>query len=100
MFSFYFKRTLLKLFLVFPVKPRKIFFSSYEGQLIACNPKYIYDEMKKSSNKIKQRLEKSEMVEDIINEARNIEKMQKYIEKKGSIENLSEKEKQLLEKIK
>lgn len=47
MFSFYFKRTLLKLFLVFPVKPRKIFFSSYEGQLIACNPKYIYDEMKK-----------------------------------------------------
>lgn len=59
-----------------------------------------YDEMKKSSNKIKQRLEKSEMVEDIINEARNIEKMQKYIEKKGSIENLSEKEKQLLEKIK
>lgn len=59
-----------------------------------------YDEMKKSSNKIKQRLEQSEMVEDIINEARNIEKMQKYIEKKGSIENLSEKEKQLLEKIK
>lgn len=54
--------------------------------------------MEKSTNKIKQRLEKSEMIEDIINEARNIEKMQKYIEKKGSIENLSDKEKQLLEK--
>ncbi len=62
--------------------------------------KQDYEEMKKSINKIKQRLEKSELVEGIINEARDIEKIQKYIEKKGSIENLSDKEKQLLEKIK
>lgn len=62
--------------------------------------KQDYKEMKKSINKIKQRLEKSELVEDIIKEARNIEKVQKYIEKKGSIDNLSDKEKQLLEKIK
>lgn len=62
--------------------------------------KQDYEEMKKSINKIKQRLEKSELVEEIINEARNIEKVQKYIEKKGSIDNLSDKEKQLLEKIK
>lgn len=62
--------------------------------------KQDYEEMKKNINKIKDRLEKSELVEEIINEARNIEKVQKYIEKKGSIENLSDKEKQLLEKIK
>lgn len=62
--------------------------------------KQDYEAMEKSMNKIKQRLEKSEMVEDIINEARNIEKAQKYIQKKESIDNLSEKEKQLLEKIK
>ena len=37
---------------------------------------------KKSSNKIKQRLEKSEMVEDIINEARNIKNAEIY-RKKG-----------------
>lgn len=61
--------------------------------------KQDYKAMEKSKNKIKQRLEKSEIIEDIITEARNIEKIQKYIEKKGSIENLSEKEKQLLEKI-
>lgn len=62
--------------------------------------KQDYEKMKKNINKIKDRLEKSELVEEIINEARNIEKVQKYIEKKGSIENLSDKEKQLLEKIK
>lgn len=47
MISFYIKRILLKIFLLYPINPRKIFFSSYEGQLIACNPKYIYEEMNK-----------------------------------------------------
>lgn len=32
----------MRLFYVFPVKRNKIFFSSFEGQTISCNPKYIY----------------------------------------------------------
>ena len=59
-----------------------------------------YQEMQKTMNKIKQRLDKSESIEDIIKQAREIEKIQKYIEEKGSIENLSESEKMLIEKIK
>lgn len=58
-----------------------------------------YEGMKKSLNKIKQRLEKSKVVEKIINEARTIEKIENYIEKKGSIDKLTEQEKELLEKI-
>ena len=56
--------------------------------------------MQKTMNKIKQRLDKSESIEDIIKQAREIEKIQKYIEEKGTIENLSESEKMLIEKIK
>lgn len=59
-----------------------------------------YKEMQKSLNKIKQRLDKSEPIENILKQAREIEKIQKYIEEKGSIENLSESEKMLIEKIK
>ncbi len=59
-----------------------------------------YQEMQKTMNKIKQRLDKSESIEKIIKQAREIEKIQKYIEEKGSIENLSESEKMLIEKIK
>ncbi|MBP3503338.1 MAG: hypothetical protein J6K42_08495 [Clostridia bacterium] len=58
-----------------------------------------YEGMKKSLNKIKQRLEKSAIVEKIINEARTIEKIENYIEKKGSIDKLTKQEKELLEKI-
>ena len=50
--------------------------------------------------KIKQKLNKNLTIETIINEARNLEKIQKYIEEKGSLENLTENEKILLEKIK
>jgi hypothetical protein len=59
-----------------------------------------YDEMEKTIKKIKQKLDSSKLVEDTINEARNIEKIQEYIKEKGSIENLSSEEKELLEKIK
>ena len=50
--------------------------------------------------KINRRLEKNKILEKTIEEARNIEKIQEYISKKESIDNLSEKEKELLEKIK
>lgn len=59
-----------------------------------------YQAMQNTMKKINRRLEKNKMVESTINQARNIEKIQEYIDKKGSIENLSEKEKELLEKIK
>jgi len=59
-----------------------------------------YSEMEKNMKKIKQKLNKNLTIETIINEARNLEKIQKYIEEKGSLENLTENEKILLEKIK
>ena len=58
-----------------------------------------YSEMEKNMKKIKQKLNKNLTIETII-EARNLEKIQKYIEEKGSLENLTENEKILLEKIK
>ena len=59
-----------------------------------------YSEMEKNMKKIKQKLNKNLTIETIINEARNLEKIQKYIEEKGSLENLTENEKILIEKIK
>lgn len=59
-----------------------------------------YSEMEKNMKKIKQKLNKNLTIESIINEARNLEKIQKYIEEKGSLDNLTENEKTLLEKIK
>jgi len=59
-----------------------------------------YKSMKKDLNKIKTKLKKNKLIEETINKARNIEKIQEYIDKKGSIENLSNEEKSLLEKIK
>ena len=59
-----------------------------------------YQSMQSAMKKINKRLEKNKMIETTINQARNIEKIQEYIDKKGSIDNLSEKEKELLEKIK
>lgn len=47
MFKVYFARFALRLFHLFPVNKRKIFFSSYEGGPISCNPKYIYRELRK-----------------------------------------------------
>lgn len=34
-------KTLLRLFFVFPVKQKRIFFSAYSGKQYSCNPKYI-----------------------------------------------------------
>ncbi len=59
-----------------------------------------YKEMEKTMKKIKQQLNQKKIVEEIINEARNLEKVQKFIKEKGNIENLSKSEKELLEKIK
>lgn len=46
MLSFYIKRILVYIFYVFPIKKNKVFFSSYEGTSISCNPKYICSELK------------------------------------------------------
>ena len=43
----YFARFILKLFYIFKVNTKKVFFSSYEGASISCNPKYIYKELYK-----------------------------------------------------
>lgn len=59
-----------------------------------------YQSMENTMKKINRRLEKNKILEKTIEEARNIKKIQEYISKKGSIDNLSEKEKELLEKIK
>lgn len=59
-----------------------------------------YEDMEKTMKKITTQLKKSTLVEETINEARNLEKIQKYIGEKGNIENLSKAEKELLEKIK
>ena len=59
-----------------------------------------YEEMEKTMKKIKQQLTQKKIVEETINEARNLEKIQKFIKEKGNIENMSDLEKELLEKIK
>lgn len=59
-----------------------------------------YEEMEKTMKKIKQQLSQKKIIEETINEARNLEKIQKFIKEKGNIENLTENEKQVLEKIK
>lgn len=48
------ERTVLKLLWLFPVNRKKVFFSSYEGGPITCNPKYIFLALdKKHGDKIK-----------------------------------------------
>ena len=42
MLKVFFIRLIMRVFYLFPVKRNKIFFSSFEGKSIACNPKYIY----------------------------------------------------------
>lgn len=59
-----------------------------------------YSEMEKTMKKITQNLKQIQAVEETINKARNIEKIQEYIKEKGSVEELTESEKKLLEKIK
>lgn len=62
--------------------------------------KQNYEEMEKIMKKIKQQLSQKKIVEETINEARNLEKIQKFIKEKGNIENIGDLEKELLEKIK
>ena len=59
-----------------------------------------YEGMEKTAKKLSQTLQKNEKLENLLEQARNIEKSQKYIEKKGSIENLTKAEKKILESIK
>lgn len=40
-------RLLLKIFSVFPVRKNRIMFNSFNGRDITCNPKYIYNELKR-----------------------------------------------------
>lgn len=58
-----------------------------------------YEGMSKTMTKIKQKLNQNKVVEETINKARSIENIQKYIKEKGNIENLSEEQKELIEKI-
>lgn len=56
-----------------------------------------YESMEKISKKISETLLENQTIEKTINKARNIEKLQKYIQEKGSIEKLSKEERKLLE---
>lgn len=47
MLKMYFARFVLKMFYIFRIDRNKIFFSSYEGAALSCNPKYIYLELRK-----------------------------------------------------
>lgn len=47
MLRLFFIRLILKVLYIFKINNRKIFFSSYEGATLSCNPKYIYLEMVK-----------------------------------------------------
>lgn len=58
-----------------------------------------YSKMEKTMKKIQQKLSSSKVIENTIDKARNIEKIQKYINEKGNIEDLSKEEKELLEQI-
>lgn len=58
-----------------------------------------YSAMEKTMKKIQQKLSSSKVIENTIDKARNIEKIQKYINEKGNIEDLSKEEKELLEQI-
>lgn len=40
------KYHLLKFLLLFPLKKNKIFFESYNGESLSCNPHYVYNELK------------------------------------------------------
>ena len=39
-------RIILRIFWIFPICKKKIFFISFGGSKIACNPLYIYDKLK------------------------------------------------------
>lgn len=58
-----------------------------------------YESMEKNAKKITQTLEKSNALEKILNQARTIEKAQKYIIQKVTIENLTKNEKKIIESI-
>ena len=45
MIRLFFIRLMIKLFYLFPINRRKVFFSSFEGKSMACNPKYIYNRL-------------------------------------------------------
>ena len=55
--------------------------------------------MERIAKNLSQTLQKSEKLEKILQQARNIEKGQQYIEKIGSIDNLTKAEKKILESI-
>lgn len=40
-------RFFMRIFYIFPVNKKKVFFSSFEGKDMTCNPKYIYLELQK-----------------------------------------------------
>lgn len=59
-----------------------------------------YSGMEKAVQKIKTKLKQAQIVEEMINKARNVEKIQKYIKENGDLEGITDTEKELLEKIK
>ena len=44
-------RIILKIFFIFPVNSKKIFFSSYEGKQFSCNPKCVYQALRKQNRR-------------------------------------------------
>ena len=46
MFSLIYYKVIYKIFFIFPVDEKKVFFEAYYGRQYSCNPKYIYKELK------------------------------------------------------
>ena len=58
-----------------------------------------YESMEKTAKTILNILDKVDQIEAVINKARNIQKVQKYIQEKGSKEKLTKAERKLIEAI-
>ncbi len=84
-------------------KPTTYNMEKLEGYCQEWQQKYKekdYSGMEKAAQKIRTKLKQTQIVEEMINKARNVEKIQKYIKENGNIDSLTDVEKELLEKIK
>lgn len=84
-------------------KPTTYNMEKLEGYCQEWQQKYKekdYSGMEKAAQKIRTKLKQTQIVEEMINKARNVEKIQKYIKENGDIDKLTDVEKELLEKIK
>lgn len=64
MLKLFIKRIVISFLKIFPINKNKVFFSSFEGKSVSCNPKYVYEELVKK-NKYKCVWEHNKKLNDI-----------------------------------